>query len=130
MFFWISFHVSLLLLHSLCSPLIPISFHSLPNTAPPPIQVTFPLFKKASVIGEDKQPLYAKLIELQPVTIKRDEIINKLKGSGIATTPEPEVAWNFEKFIINKDGTKVQRFSPGLAPNDADIVKTIEEFNQ
>jgi len=92
--------------------------------------VTFPLFKKASVIGEDKQPLYAKLIELQPVTIKRDEIINKLKGSGIATTPEPEVAWNFEKFIINKDGTKVQRFSPGLAPNDADIVKTIEEFNQ
>ena len=68
--------------------------------------VTFPMFSKITVKGPDKAPLYKALIE--------------------AATPAGEVAWNFEKFLIGRDGSVVGRFTSRVAPDDAQLVKAIE----
>jgi glutathione peroxidase len=41
-------------------------------------------------------------------------------------TADPEVLWNFEKFVIAKDGSVAARFAPDTAPDDATLVSTIE----
>jgi glutathione peroxidase len=41
-------------------------------------------------------------------------------------TEDPEVLWNFEKFVIGKDGTVAARFAPGAEPNDPALVAAIE----
>jgi glutathione peroxidase len=68
--------------------------------------VTFPMFSKITVKGGDKAPLYKALTE--------------------SADPKGEVAWNFEKFLIGKDGTVVGRFKSGVAPDSAELVKAIE----
>ncbi|MDB5684043.1 MAG: glutathione peroxidase, partial [Sphingomonas bacterium] len=40
--------------------------------------------------------------------------------------PEPEILWNFEKFLIGRDGRVVARFAPTTAPDDAALVAAIE----
>ena len=57
--------------------------------------VTFPLFSKIDVNGETQAPLYAWLT--------REDA--KPEGAG-------DVAWNFGKFLVGKDGNVVARFSP------------------
>ncbi|MFA7587090.1 MAG: glutathione peroxidase, partial [Novosphingobium sp.] len=39
---------------------------------------------------------------------------------------DPEVLWNFEKFLIGKDGTVTARFAPGTEPSDPALVSAIE----
>lgn len=87
--------------------------------------VTFPMFSKIVVTGEDKHPLYKNLIEAAPVTPNRDAMVNMLAGHKIEATKAPEVVWNFEKFLITKDG-KVERFSPDVTPKDDALVASIE----
>lgn len=89
--------------------------------------VSFPLFSKADVTGADKQPLYAELITAAPE--KRGDAAGMremLKGHGMTPTEDPEVLWNFEKFVIGRDGSVVARFAPGITPDDSDLVATIE----
>ncbi|EPP9074384.1 glutathione peroxidase, partial [Acinetobacter baumannii] len=38
----------------------------------------------------------------------------------------PEVLWNFEKFLVNKNGEVVARFAPNLTADDEQIVKAVE----
>jgi glutathione peroxidase len=88
--------------------------------------VTFPLYAKADVTGADKQPLYAALTQAMPD--KRgdaDGWREKLRGYGMTPTEDPEVLWNFEKFLIGKDGKVAARFSPATAPDDAELVAAI-----
>ncbi len=40
--------------------------------------------------------------------------------------PVPEILWNFEKFLIAKDGSVAARFAPTTAPDDAALVAAIE----
>ncbi|WP_239544041.1 glutathione peroxidase [Marinomonas foliarum] len=87
--------------------------------------VTFPMFSKITVTGEDKHPLYKGLITAAPVTPNRDAMVNMLAGHKIEATKAPEVVWNFEKFLITKDG-KVERFSPDVTPKDDALVASIE----
>lgn len=87
--------------------------------------VTFPMFSKIVVTGEDKHPLYKNLIEAAPVTPNRDAMVNMLAGHKIEATKAPEVVWNFEKFLITKYG-KVERFSPDVTPKDDALVASIE----
>lgn len=89
--------------------------------------VSFPLYKKINIVGEDKHPLYKALIEAQPVAERRDEMVQRLTGFGIPVNPEPEVAWNFEKFIIAPNAKQVLRFGPSVTPDDAAFVKAIED---
>jgi len=70
--------------------------------------VTFKLFDKIKILGEDKSPLYARLIN-NSVTEKGD------------------VKWNFEKFLISKDGKIVARFGNKVHPTSEGVISAIEE---
>ena len=71
--------------------------------------VTFPLFEKIEVNGTDQHPLYA-LLEQTP------------DDEGKAG----DVAWNFEKFLIEADGTVSHRFRPQTEPQAPVVVAAIE----
>jgi glutathione peroxidase len=89
--------------------------------------VTFPLFAKADVTGPGKQPLYAALTEAMPE--KQGDAAGwreRLRGYGMTPTEDPEVLWNFEKFLIGKDGKVAARFSPAMTPDDPELVSAIE----
>jgi glutathione peroxidase len=89
--------------------------------------VDFPMFSKVSVAGEDKHPLFAALTEAQPKAAGTEAFREKLKGYGMTPNPEPELLWNFEKFLIGRDGKVVARFSPDMTPGDDAIVGAIEK---
>ena len=89
--------------------------------------VSFPLFAKADVTGPAKQPLYAALTEAMPE--KQGDAAGwreRLRGYGMTPTEDPEVLWNFEKFLIGKDGKVAARFSPAVTPDDPELVSAIE----
>jgi glutathione peroxidase len=91
--------------------------------------VQFPLYDKITVVGEQKHPLYAALIEAQPTAISLAEVPfrQKLKGYGIDANPEPEIMWNFEKFLVSREGEVVKRFTPDTAPDEPVLVAAIQE---
>jgi glutathione peroxidase len=90
--------------------------------------VAFPLFAKVTVAGPDKHPLFAALIDAEPKVSPEagGEMRAKLQGHGIAPNPEPEILWNFEKFVVGRDGQVVARFAPDVAPDDEALIRTIE----
>jgi len=89
--------------------------------------VSFPLFTKADVTGEAKQPLYAALTLAMPEKQGDAEgFREKLRGYGMTPTSDPEVLWNFEKFLIGRDGKVAARFAPTTAPDDPALVSAIE----
>lgn len=67
--------------------------------------ITFPLFDKVHAKGNQQHPLYAKLSQ---------------------TEPKGEVGWNFEKFLVNKQGEVVARYKSGVAPDAAELTHAIE----
>ncbi len=44
--------------------------------------------------------------------------------------PQPEVLWNFEKFLVGRDGAVVGRFSPDITPDDARLTDAVERALQ
>jgi glutathione peroxidase len=50
----------------------------------------------------------------------------RLQGHGMTPNPEPEILWNFEKFLIGRDGTVVARFAPDTLPESDAIVTAVE----
>jgi len=89
--------------------------------------VDFPMFAKIQVTGADKHPLYAALTEAAPSAAGDPEAFReRLRGFGMTPNPEPEVLWNFEKFLIGRDGEVAARFAPTTAPDDAALVAAIE----
>ena len=40
---------------------------------------------------------------------------------------DPDILWNFEKFLVRKDGTVVRRFAPAMKPDDPAVVAAIDE---
>lgn len=89
--------------------------------------VKFPMFSKINVVGPDKHPLYAALIAAQPKAVSVSEVpfAQKLHGYGIETNPEPEILWNFEKFLVSRSGQVVTRFSPDTEPDAPELVAAI-----
>lgn len=69
--------------------------------------VTFKLFDKIKVLGDEKSPLYDRLIN------------NNVTENG-------DVKWNFEKFIISKDGKIVARFRTKVEPASDEVISAIE----
>jgi len=89
--------------------------------------VDFPMFSKLSVKGDDQHPLYAAMIAERPAkTFKDGSFKEKLAGYGIVPENDTDVLWNFEKFLIAKDGTVAARFAPDIAPDDAIVTQAIE----
>ena len=90
--------------------------------------VSFPMFTKISVKGEDQHPLYKALIAAQPhaTTPGGSDFKAKLEGYGIRFDNPTDVSWNFEKFLIGKHGGVVARFSPDTQPDDPALIAAIE----
>ena len=90
--------------------------------------VKFPLFSKVTVVGAEKHPLYAALIAAQPKALNLGEVPfrEKLKGYGIDANLEPELTWNFEKFLVNRSGEVVKRFAPDTQPDAPELVTAIK----
>lgn len=88
-------------------------------------QVDFPLFAKISVAGEDKHPLYTTLTQAVPERIGEGPWWKDLVDYGLTPNQPPEVLWNFEKFLINKNGEVVARFAPDITADDPRIVDAV-----
>jgi glutathione peroxidase len=90
--------------------------------------VDFPMFDKITVVGPEKHPLYKALIAAHPERTSVAEVpfAEKLKGFGIEPNPEPEILWNFEKFLVSRSGEVVKRFAPDTAPDAPALVAAIE----
>jgi glutathione peroxidase len=71
--------------------------------------VEFPMFSKCKVLGEDAHPLYREL-ESRPAPIGGD------------------VTWNFEKYLVDREGRVVARFDPEVEPEDPRITQRIEDL--
>ncbi|MFJ2837293.1 glutathione peroxidase [Nocardia sp. NPDC087230] len=71
--------------------------------------VDFPLLAKADVNGEDRHPLYTALVE-----------------TPAADGSAGDIQWNFEKFLIGRDGTVAGRFRPTITPDAGEVVAAIE----
>lgn len=69
--------------------------------------VTFPLFDKVKILGPDKSPLYQILTD------------NSVTGKG-------DVKWNFEKFLISKEGKIIARFGNKVQPTSEEVISAIE----
>lgn len=72
-------------------------------------KVTFPMFSKISVKGTDQHPLYTYLT-------------NEKSNPGFAG----DISWNFEKFLLGKDGKTLARFSPSTKPDNEKVIEAIE----
>lgn len=89
--------------------------------------VSFPLFAKIVVSGPHKHPLYAALTAAKPDAIgDKNAFRTNLKKYGITPNEEPEVVWNFEKFLLGRGGEVLARFAPDLTPDSAEIVGAVE----
>jgi glutathione peroxidase len=90
--------------------------------------VDFPMYEKITVVGAEKHPLYKELVAAQPkaASLSEHPFREKLKGFGIEPNPEPELLWNFEKFLVSRSGNVVARFAPDTAPDAPQLVAAIE----
>lgn len=89
--------------------------------------VKFPIFEKINVVGPQKHPLYAALIAAQPKpTTDTKDLRQHLVEFGVQPNAEPEVLWNFEKFLVDRQGRAVARFAPDVEPEDAALTERIE----
>jgi glutathione peroxidase len=88
--------------------------------------VQFPLFSKISVKGADQHPLYAALTAAQPAATGDGPFRERLKGYGISAGEPSEVLWNFEKFLVSRDGTVVARFAPDITAEDPRLLSSID----
>lgn len=90
--------------------------------------VTFPLFSKIVVKGPGQHPLYAALIGAQPsaLSLPGHDFRAKLVKHGIDVGAPQDITWNFEKFLIDKQGEVVARFAPDVTPDAELLVSAIE----
>ena len=71
--------------------------------------VSFPMTEKVEVNGDGRHPLY-----------------DRLTGFADAEGHTGDIRWNFEKFLVGRDGRVVARFSPQTEPDSAEVVAAIE----
>jgi glutathione peroxidase len=89
--------------------------------------VKFPLFSKISVKGDDQHQLYHYLTETKPDTdINDGGLEENLVGYGHKRSTPEEVLWNFEKFLVGKNGEIVARFAPDVTAEDERLVEKLE----
>ena len=88
--------------------------------------VTFPVMCKISVVGDDQHPLYAALSAEVPTAAGKDELRDRFRGYGMTPSDDPDVLWNFEKFLIDRAGRVAARFVSTVSPDAPDLITAIE----
>jgi len=87
--------------------------------------VTFPMFSKSSVKGEDAHPLYRALTAAQPEPKGAEAFRKRMIEAGLGPEQPADVLWNFEKFLVSRDGAVIGRYSPNMPVSDPVIAEDI-----
>ena len=88
--------------------------------------VSFPMLAKTSVAGDGGHPLFHALTRAVPHAIGADEFRDLMRKHKLELAPSPGVLWNFEKFLIGRDGKVAMRFAPHIAVDDERVCLAIE----
>ena len=72
-------------------------------------QVSFPMFEKVRVVGEDKHMFYKRLTQEGPESVRGD------------------IKWNFTKFLLDREGYVLARFAPFVKPESDEVKVAIEK---
>lgn len=90
--------------------------------------VEFPMYSKVNVNSQPRHPLYASLIEAKPEAeaAAGGKLKDTLAKNGLLPKNDTDVTWNFEKFLVARDGSVVGRFAPDMKPEDGVLVSAIE----
>jgi glutathione peroxidase len=72
--------------------------------------VTFPMYSKISVKGDDQAPLYKYLTKDTPAPISGD------------------IKWNFTKFLVDRNGNVVERFESAVTPDSPEVTSAVEKL--
>ena len=84
--------------------------------------VTFPLMAKTDVNGPNAEPIFEYLKSQAPTEeysgLKAKATRKLLKGLSKSVEKDSDILWNFTKFLINRDGTVVNRYAPTTTPDD------------
>ncbi|HHQ6600779.1 glutathione peroxidase [Serratia fonticola] len=91
--------------------------------------VQFPMFAKIEVNGDGRHPLYRELIAAQPQAVAPEGsgFLERMSSKGRAPKHTGDILWNFEKFLIGRDGQVIQRFSPDMTPEDPQVSEAIKQ---
>ena len=91
--------------------------------------VDFPMFSKMVVKGEGQHPLYQFLTSEKPeaTELPGGKLKTILKEKGLLSGTDADIAWNFEKFLIDRHGKIVARFAPDVPPENEMIKAAIEK---
>ncbi|WP_417762255.1 glutathione peroxidase [Shewanella sp.] len=91
--------------------------------------VTFPMFAKIEVNGANRHPLYQALIAAQPKAIKNPDpsFTQKLTEMELLPKDATDIMWNFEKFLIGKDGQVLARFAPDVTVTSAEFTDVLSK---
>jgi glutathione peroxidase len=87
------------------------------------------MFAKTEVNGEGRHPLYAQMIAARPDAVRPEGsgFYERMESKGRAPKAQGDILWNFEKFLIGRDGSVIQRFAPDMTPEDPIILETIKQ---
>lgn len=90
--------------------------------------VQFPMFSKIEVNGSNRHPLYRQLIEAQPQSqaLPDSQLMARLSERGLLNGSPSDIAWNFEKFLVDRNGVPVARFAPDMSVDDPVLRSAIE----
>jgi glutathione peroxidase len=88
--------------------------------------VKFPIFSKISVKGEAQHPLYKALTGSAVSTTGDGPMKQKLRDRGMEIK-DGEIVWNFEKFLVGRDGAVKARFAPDVTADDSRLVEAVEK---
>lgn len=91
--------------------------------------VRFPMFSKIVVKGAGQHPLYASLTSARPEarTLDGSDFRQKLIGYGIPVGERKEILLELRKFLVDRQGNVIERFSPDVPPDASIVVSAIEE---
>lgn len=88
--------------------------------------VSFPLFEKVRINSAPRHPLYALLIAAQPQAQGSAALRERLAQNNLAPAHATDVTWNFEKFLVGRNGQVLARFQPDVTPDDPALIAAIE----
>lgn len=90
--------------------------------------VRFPMFGKLNINSAPRHPLYAELIAAQQKArpSDNDKLQQTLAKHGLLPNSDGDVMWNFEKFLVARDGRVLARFAPDVTPDDPALIAAIE----
>jgi glutathione peroxidase len=80
------------------------------------------------VKGEGQHPLYKELILQQPQATNNEagSLRGVLAQHGLAPTTPNDIMWNFEKFLVDRQGKVTGRFAPDVEPGNPGLIAAIE----